>query len=141
MCCTLSKLGAKFDDQLTLLACGPTCVRNSLLAYDDLLSTYGVVVRVVDLYCLSPVDRFTVLSCFTETRFLVTVENHGIVGGVGDLVSSICPVECALASAGVHLSGTHKELERDNKHDVWSIVTTVVKILSKEQGPVTALLL
>jgi transketolase C-terminal domain/subunit len=128
-------LKRSFEDQLTLLACGSTCVRNSLLAYDELLSTYGVVVRVVDLYCLKPVDKHTVLSCFTETRFLVTVENHGIVGGVSHIVSSICPVERSLASNGVHYSGTQQELERDNKHDVGSIVNAVIQVLSKDQGP------
>jgi transketolase C-terminal domain/subunit len=129
-------LKKSFDDQLTLLCCGPTCVQNCLTAYEELLSKYGVVVRVVDLYCLKPVDKFTVLSCFTETRFLISVENHGTIGGLSSIVSNICPIECTLAANGNYsYSGTQEELERDNKHDVFSIVNAVVQVLSKEQGP------
>ena len=128
-------LRTSFEDQLTLIACGPTCVRNCLRAHDELLRTYGVVVRVLDLYCLAPVDKWNVLRCFTETRFLVTVENHGSKGGMNQIVSSLCPVELVLASKGIDVSGTQVEMERESKYDVYTIVQGVVNILAKEQGP------
>ena len=132
-------LRRSFEDQLTLITCGPTCVRNCLRAYDDLLCTYGVVVRVLDVYCLSPVDKWEILRSFTDTQFLVTVENHGTVGGLGELVSSICPVAMKLGSKGIDVSGTQVEMERSEKIDIYTIVHTVVHVLAREQGPIEGL--
>ena len=127
-------LRTSYDDQLTLLSCGPTCVLNCLKAHSELMRRHGVVVRVLDVYCIAPIDRWTILKCFTETRFLITVENHGVAGGLSGAVSSICPVEISLASTGMEF-GTRFDAEKQGKRDVESIIAAVVSILSREHGP------
>ena len=127
-------LRKSYDDQLTLLSCGPTCVLNCLKAHSELMRRHGVVVRVLDVYCIAPIDRWTILKCFTETRFLITVENHGVAGGLSGAVSSICPVEISLASTGMEF-GTRFDAEKQGKRDVESIIAAVVCVLSREHGP------
>lgn len=76
-----------------VIACGTT-VKEALLAA-DLLAKEGVSVRVVNLHTIKPVDREAVLAAARETRALVTVEEHTVIGGLGSAVSEV------LAEAGV----------------------------------------
>ncbi len=132
-------LRRSFEDRLTLVACGPHAVAVALAAHSALLagrgvsSKHGVAVRVVDLYCLAPVDRWTLLDCFTQTRYLITIENHGQVGGLADTVAAVCPVERRLALRGPDcLGGTDGELIRAAKLDVHSVMKSVNDILRSD---------
>jgi transketolase len=72
-------------DQLTLVAAGIT-VGEALKAYDQ-LKELEIYARVVDLYCLKPVDRVTLVDCARATHGrLFTVEDHYEHGGIGDIV-------------------------------------------------------
>jgi transketolase len=74
------------DDQLTIVASGIT-VFEALKAADK-LKEEGINVRVVDCYCINPVDRDTLIKCVQETKhaILITVEDHFGHGGMGDFV-------------------------------------------------------
>ncbi len=75
-----------------VIACGTT-VREALLAA-DLLAKEGVSTRVINLHTVKPVDRDAVLAAARETRALVTVEEHTVIGGLGSAVAEV------LAEAG-----------------------------------------
>jgi transketolase len=61
-----------------------------------LLRPEGINVRVVDVITVKPLDEELICRCATETRLVVTLENHNIIGGLGGAVaeylSSIHPV-------------------------------------------------
>jgi transketolase len=72
-------------DQLTLVAAGIT-VGEALKAYDQ-LKEHDIAARVVDLYCLKPVDHATLIDCARATHGRIfTVEDHYEHGGIGDIV-------------------------------------------------------
>jgi transketolase len=73
------------DDVATIIGAGVT-VFEALKAHDE-LAAQGVHVRVVDLYSLQPVDAATLVTCGKETGRLITVEDHYVVGGIGDAVA------------------------------------------------------
>ncbi|WP_449437062.1 transketolase [Pedobacter steynii] len=75
-------------DQLTIVASGIT-VFEALKAADK-LKAEGISVRVLDCYCIHPIDRDTLMSCIEETRhpILITVEDHFAHGGMGDFVTA-----------------------------------------------------
>lgn len=75
-----------------VIACGTT-VKEALLAAEQ-LAQEGVSVRVINLHTIKPVDRDAVLAAARETRALVTVEEHTVIGGLGSAVSEV------LAEAG-----------------------------------------
>jgi transketolase len=84
------------DDAATVVGAGVT-VFEALKAY-DLLRKEGIAIRVVDLYCVQPVDRDTLLAAARATHGVVlTVEDHYAAGGIGDAVSE------AIASAGFNV--------------------------------------
>jgi transketolase len=73
-------------DVATIIGAGVTLFE-ALKAYDE-LHRRGISVRVVDLYCLQPVDATSLLRCARETNGrLITVEDHYAAGGIGDAVA------------------------------------------------------
>jgi transketolase len=80
------------EDRVTLVGAGITLTESLAAAAD--LEAQGVHVRVIDLYCVKPVDARTLREALAETGLIVTVEDHWPEGGIGDAVLD------ALASAG-----------------------------------------
>jgi transketolase len=73
------------DDVATVVAAGITLFE-ALTAYDQ-LKAEGTSIRVIDLYSLSPIDRDALIAAGRDTaRQIVTVEDHYVVGGIGDAV-------------------------------------------------------
>jgi transketolase len=86
------------DDAVTLIGAGITL--HECLKAADALAEKGVAARVIDLYSVKPVDAEAILAAAAETRALVTVEDHWIEGGIGDVVAAV------LAEHGVSTSLT-----------------------------------
>ena len=74
-------------DDATLFAVGYT-VPEALRAA-DLLGGQGLRVRVLNMHTIKPLDREAVLRAARETRLLVTVEEHTVVGGLGSAVAEV----------------------------------------------------
>ncbi len=62
----------------------PLAVRAAAVLADD-----GVDVRVLSMHTLKPLDDEAVLRAVDETRAVVTLEEHSIVGGLGSAVSEL----------------------------------------------------
>ncbi|GCB44550.1 transketolase [Streptomyces sp. NL15-2K] len=71
-------------DRMTFVAAGVTVPE--ALAAADALDEEGIQARVIDLYSVKPVDRFTLRQAAEDTGCLVTVEDHHEEGGLGDAV-------------------------------------------------------
>jgi transketolase len=54
-----------------------------------LLEAEGLSVRLVNLRTLAPIDAYAVLRSATETKLLVTIEDHLITGGLYSIVSEL----------------------------------------------------
>jgi len=46
-------------------------------------------VRVVNMHTIKPLDRDAVLMAVQDTRRILTIEEHNVVGGLGDAVASV----------------------------------------------------
>ena len=53
------------------------------------LAKEGVNVRVVDVFCLKPIDEDTIIKCAKETKRLISVEDHNIIGGLGSIIADV----------------------------------------------------
>jgi transketolase len=53
----------------------------------DLLAAAGVRARVLSMHTLKPLDTDAVLAAVRETRALLTIEEHSIIGGLGSAVA------------------------------------------------------
>ncbi len=55
----------------------------------DMLKGEGISVRVINVSTLKPVEGRLIRSCCSGTRGILTVEEHSIIGGLGDIVNGV----------------------------------------------------
>jgi transketolase len=73
-------------DKATVVAAGITLFE-ALQAYEQ-LARQNIAIRVMDLYCLQPVDRDGLIAAGRAAGgVFITVEDHYPAGGIGDAVS------------------------------------------------------
>ena len=71
----------------TIFATGVT-VQEALKA-QKILQEKGINVRVVDMFSIKPIDKEMIIKCATETKKLVSIEDHNIIGGLGSAISEV----------------------------------------------------
>ena len=69
---------------LALISTGPQSGR--VLEAAELLAEQGIDARVIHVPTVKPLDDALILSAARETGFVVTVEEHSIMGGLGGAV-------------------------------------------------------
>lgn len=77
---------------VTLIAAG-YCVAEAWKAA-DLLAAEGISARVLDMFCIKPLDEEAVLAAAKETGAIVTAENHNVVNGLGSAVADVLAAKC-----------------------------------------------
>ena len=71
----------------TIFATGDM-VNVALIAQEE-LKKCGKNVRVVDIHTIKPIDRDTIIKCAKETKKLISIEDHNIIGGLGTAISEV----------------------------------------------------
>jgi len=78
---------------LTIVATG-LCVSSSLEAA-EMLAKEGIDAKVINIHTIKPLDEELILEAAKETKRVVTVEEHSVIGGLGsavcDCLSQACP--------------------------------------------------
>lgn len=77
----------KEGTDLTIIACGEVVYEAKKAA--EALEKEGRSVRVLDMYCLKPLDEEAVCRAVRETKAILTVEEHTKYGGLGSLVAQV----------------------------------------------------
>jgi transketolase len=72
---------------LTIIATGSQ-VHAALVAADRLAET-GATVRVLDMHTIKPLDEAAIRAAARETKAILTVEEHNVVGGLGSAVAEV----------------------------------------------------
>ncbi|RKU06906.1 transketolase [Candidatus Poribacteria bacterium] len=101
------------EDKVTVVAAGVT-LHETLKAH-EILAAKGIAIRIIDLYCVKPIDTETLLASAAETNnTLITVEDHYPEGGLGDAVLGAVAANGVnvhkLAVTGIPRSGKPDEL-------------------------------
>ena len=76
----------------TIFATGVT-VSEALKAQEQ-LKEKGIDVRVVDIHTIKPIDRDIIIKCAKETKKLISIEDHNVIGGLGSAISEVLTDEC-----------------------------------------------
>lgn len=97
-----------------LVACGEM-VRPALDAV-ALLKEQGISAGLLDMYCVKPLDKESIVDTAGKVKAVISVEEHAPFGGLGSMVSQVvgsaCPrrvINMALPDAPV-ISGTSREV-------------------------------
>ena len=98
----------------TIFATGIT-VSEAIKAKEE-LAKKGIMVRVVDIHTIKPIDKELIVKCAKETRKLISIEDHNIIGGLGSAISEVLTEQypTKLIRLGINdrfgMSGNAKEL-------------------------------
>ena len=115
----------------SIIATGAT-VAEALKA-QEILKENGVDVRVIDMHTIKPIDRELIVKCAKETKRIITVEDHNIIGGLGSAVCEVLSEEypTKVEKMGVPdcfgRSGKAEELMKYYKIDSSAIVENLGK--------------
>lgn len=74
-------------NDITIIACGEMVKAAKDAAVK--LAEDGISARVIDMYCVKPLDEEAVLKAAKETKAIITIEEHTNYGGMGSLVSQL----------------------------------------------------
>ncbi len=119
-------------DRVAVVAAGITLFE-ALKAY-EVLQGEGISLRVIDLYCIKPLDVATLTQAAAETQAVLTVEDHYPEGGLGEAVmSALATTPTPVYSLAVRKkpqSGTPQELLELEEISAAAIVRKVKAILA-----------
>ena len=90
-----------------VFACGNMVV--VALEAAKILEGRGKKVRVIDMYSLKPLDEAAIIRAAEETRGIVTIEDHSVIGGLG---GAVCEVTAAKRPARVVRIGLQDKFGR-----------------------------
>jgi transketolase len=54
------------------------------------LEAEGIHLRVVNMGSIKPLDEELILQCAKECEWIITVEEHNVIGGLGEAVAALC---------------------------------------------------
>ena len=74
-----------------------TIVASGLMVYEaikaaEALAADGINARVVNIHTIKPLDKELIEKCAKETGVIVTVEEHSVIGGLGE---AVCEAVCS----------------------------------------------
>ena len=123
---------------LTIIACG-SCSFQALEAAKFLEESEGLKIRVLDMHTIKPIDREAIISALTETRRIITVEDHSVVGGLGSAVAEVVIESgkaCAFKMCGIPDKfapiGLHEDIMSILKIDANGIIEAVKEVMGKD---------
>ena len=119
-------------DDITVIATG-LCVNEARKAVES-LKAEGINARLINIHTIKPIDREIIIKAAKETGKIITVEEHNVIGGLGDAVCEVTSSECPVKvrRIGVYdrfgYSGPAKELL-----DIFGMTESNIKKVIKEE--------
>jgi len=98
----------------------------------------GINSLVINVSTIKPLDDRTILDAVSQTKAVVTVEDHQIIGGLGGAISELlaknnpCPMEFVGLQDTFAESGKPSELMQKYKMDKNAIKDAVRKVISRK---------
>ena len=123
----------KDGTDVTIIACGEL-VGDAKAAAEELAGK-GISTRVIDMYCVKPIDKDAIIKAAKETKLIVTVEEHTMYGGMGSMVAQITAANAPVKVINLTLpdapvvTGKSREIFKYYGLDAEGIVKTVTEQL------------
>lgn len=120
-------------EDVVLYACG--IMVTTALACADILAKEGVSAAVVNIHTIKPIDAQCVLKYAQPCKKVVTIEEHSVIGGLGDAVAGelIGKGDFAFKKIGVQdrfgQSGKPEDLLREYGLDTDSVLKNIRTVL------------
>jgi len=122
----------KEGKDLTLISNGD--VLSEAILAGEILAQKGIDAEIISMPVIKPFDCDTVINSARKTGFVVTVENHSIIGGLGSAVSEVLSEKLPSRVLRIGMndefgqSGTPSELLKHYKLDAESIAKRIIEV-------------
>ena len=122
---------------ITVIACG-SCVFQAKQAAEFLKNADGLSVRVLNMHTISPIDVEAIQKAISDTRRIITVEDHLVTGGLGSAVSEVMAQYgkgCAfkmLGHKGFAMIGLQEDIMADAGIDANGIIAAVRETMNAD---------
>jgi transketolase len=103
-----------------------------------ILEDKGLSVELINIHTIKPLDEAAIIASITKTKCAVTVEEHNIIGGLGDAVAQVaarnCPVPIEYIGTNDTFgeSGTPTQLLAKYGLDTPFIVAAAEKVMARK---------
>lgn len=94
----------------TIIATG--VVVSEVIEAMEELKAKGINIRVVDMHTIKPIDKEIIIKSAKETKNIITIEDHSIIGGLG---SAVCEVLAENYPKKVYKMGIKDEFGKSGK--------------------------
>lgn len=129
--------GVKIKDgtDVSLIATGLE-VRETILAAEE-LAKEGINAEVINIHTIKPIDEDIIIETAKKTGKVVTIEEHSIIGGLGEAVATVLSENCPTKMTRIGVrdtfgeSGPALELLKKYELDCEGIVKQVKAFLGK----------
>lgn len=121
---------------VTIFACGHM-VWKAIEAGKE-LEEKGISVELINLHTIKPIDEEAIINSIRKTKCAVTVEEHNIIGGMGDAVAQVAarhlpiPIEYVGTRDTFGESGKPLELLKKYGLDTPDIVAAAEKVIKRK---------
>lgn len=123
---------------ITVIACG-SCVFQAREAAKFLDKTEGLKVRVLNMHTIKPIDKEAIVKAVSDTRRIITVEDHSVIGGLGSAVAEVvveCGKGCAFRKLGHQDKfapiGLHEDIMSEVGIDSNGIINTIREVMKAD---------
>jgi transketolase len=95
-------------------------------------------VELINIHTIKPLDEAAIIASITKTKCAVTVEEHNVIGGLGDAVAQVaarnCPVPIEYIGTNDTFgeSGTPTQLLAKYGLDTPFIVAAAEKVMARK---------
>lgn len=122
---------------VTIFACGHMVWK--AIEAGRILEEKGISVELINLHTIKPLDEAAIIASLSKTKCAVTVEEHNIIGGMGDAVAQVAarhipvPIEYIGTNDTFGESGKPTELLTKYGLDTPFIVAAAEKAMARKK--------
>lgn len=122
---------------VTIFACGHMVWK--AIEAGRILEEKGISVELINLHTIKPLDEAAIIASLSKTKCAVTVEEHNIIGGMGDAVAQVAarhipvPIEYIGTNDTFGESGKPTELLTKYGLDTPFIVAAAEKAMTRKK--------
>ncbi|HUQ65040.1 MAG TPA: transketolase C-terminal domain-containing protein [Flavitalea sp.] len=121
---------------VSIFACGHMVWK--AIEAGKILEEKGIKAEVINIHTIKPLDTEAVLTSLRKTKCAVTVEEHNIIGGLGDAIAQIAvksfpvPIEYVGTKDTFGESGTPTQLLTKYGLDTPNVLEAVEKVMQRK---------